>query len=144
MWSSRCLFAVMVSLAEVLGSYGIVPDAVIGHSQGEIAAAYIAGVLLPRRGRQSCGAAQCRAGASVRCRRDGFGAAGRRRAAARGCSSWGDALSIAAINGPTHTIISGETAAVEQFIEACDRDGIQVRPIAVDYASHSAQVEATA
>ena len=39
------LFAVMVSLAEVLGSYGIVPDAVIGHSQGEIAAAYIAGVL---------------------------------------------------------------------------------------------------
>ena len=39
------LFAVMVSLAEVLGGYGIVPDAVIGHSQGEIAAAYIAGAL---------------------------------------------------------------------------------------------------
>ena len=39
------LFTMMVSLAEVLASYGIVPDAVIGHSQGEIAAAYIAGVL---------------------------------------------------------------------------------------------------
>ena len=32
--------------------------------------------------------------------------------------------------------------AVEQFIEACERDGIHIRPIAVDYASHSAQVEA--
>ena len=39
------LFTMMVSLAEVLSHYGIVPDAVIGHSQGEIAAAYIAGVL---------------------------------------------------------------------------------------------------
>ncbi|WP_120313485.1 acyltransferase domain-containing protein, partial [Mycobacterium alsense] len=39
------LFTMAVSLAEVLGHYGIVPDAVIGHSQGEIAAAYIAGVL---------------------------------------------------------------------------------------------------
>src|SRR5208282_3404190 len=39
------LFTMMVSLAEVLRRYGIVPDTVIGHSQGEIAAAYIAGVL---------------------------------------------------------------------------------------------------
>ena len=45
MWSNRCLFAVMVSLADVLPVYGIVPDAVIGHSQGEIAAAYIAGAF---------------------------------------------------------------------------------------------------
>ncbi|OOK67293.1 acyl transferase domain protein [Mycobacterium kansasii] len=39
------LFAVMVSLARTLISYGIEPDAVIGHSQGEIAAAYVAGVF---------------------------------------------------------------------------------------------------
>ena len=39
------LFAVMVSLAEVWRSVGVKPDAVIGHSQGEIAAAYIAGAL---------------------------------------------------------------------------------------------------
>ena len=54
---------------------------------------------------------------------------------------WGEALSIAAINGPSHTIISGDPAALEQFTAACDRDGIHIRPIAVDYASHSAQVE---
>ena len=54
---------------------------------------------------------------------------------------WSEALSIAAINGPSHTIISGDPAALEQFTAACDRDGIHIRPIAVDYASHSAQVE---
>ena len=49
MWSQPVLFAVMVALAETLGGYGIVPDAVIGHSQGEIAAAYVAGVFTWRR-----------------------------------------------------------------------------------------------
>ena len=38
-------------------------------------------------------------------------------------------------------MISGQAGAVEQFVDACERDGIQVPPIAVDYASHSAQVE---
>ena len=54
---------------------------------------------------------------------------------------WGEALSIATINGPSHSIISGTPAALEEFTAACDRDGIQIRPIAVDYASHSAQIE---
>ena len=53
------LFTMMVSLAEVLGGYGIVPDAVIGHSQGEIAAAYIAGVFSLAEAAECCGAAQC-------------------------------------------------------------------------------------
>jgi mycoketide-CoA synthase len=134
------LFTMMVSLAEVLGSYGIVPDAVIGHSQGEIAAAYIAGVLsLP-------------AAAEVVARRsqalsDVCGAGGMASVLLGAdqlhprLQTWGDALSISAINGPSHTIISGDPAALEQFTAACDRDGIHARPIAVDYAAHSAQVE---
>ena len=55
---------------------------------------------------------------------------------------WGEALGIAAVNGPSHTIISGDPAALDEFSAACERDGIQIRPIAVDYASHSAHVEA--
>ncbi|KOX26992.1 hypothetical protein ADK67_15035, partial [Saccharothrix sp. NRRL B-16348] len=39
------LWAVMVSLAELWRSHGVTPDAVVGHSQGEIAAAVVAGAL---------------------------------------------------------------------------------------------------
>jgi polyketide synthase 12 len=134
------LFTMTVSLAEVLSRYGIVPDAVIGHSQGEIAAAYIAGVLsLPEAAEVVARRSQalsdlCGAGgmASVLLGADQLHPR---------LQPWGEALSISAINGPSHTIISGDPAALEQFTAACDRDGIHVRPIAVDYAAHSAQVE---
>jgi acyl transferase domain-containing protein/acyl-CoA synthetase (AMP-forming)/AMP-acid ligase II/acyl carrier protein/NADP-dependent 3-hydroxy acid dehydrogenase YdfG len=134
------LFTMMVSLAEVLSRYGVVPDAVIGHSQGEIAAAYIAGVLsLPeaaevvaRRSQALCDLCGAGGMASVLLGADQLEPR---------LQPWGEALSIAAINGPSHTIISGDPAALEQFAAACDRDGIHVRPIAVDYAAHSAQVE---
>jgi acyl transferase domain-containing protein/NADPH-dependent curcumin reductase CurA/short-subunit dehydrogenase/acyl carrier protein len=135
------LFTMMVSLAEVLGHYGIVPDAVIGHSQGEIAAAYIAGAL------------SLSEAAKIVARRSqalsALGGTGTMASVLLGAAelqprlqSWGEALSIAAVNGPTHTIISGTPAAIEEFIAACERDGVHVRSIAVDYASHSAQVEA--
>ncbi|ORW97158.1 fatty acyl-AMP ligase [Mycobacterium sp. IEC1808] len=135
------LFTMMVSLAEVLGFYGVTPDAVIGHSQGEIAAAYLAGVfslpeaaqIVARRSQalgELCGAG---AMASVLLGAEPLEPL---------LQPWGAALSISAINGPSHTIISGEPSAMEQFSAACERDGIQFRAIAVDYASHCAQVEA--
>ncbi len=134
------LFTMMVSLAAVLSRYGIVPDAVIGHSQGEIAAAYIAGVL-PLAEAARVVALRSQALSDLR------GAGGMASVLLDAeqlqerLQPWGEALSIAAINGPSHTIISGDPAALEEFIAACDRDGIHVRSIAVDYASHSAQVE---
>ena len=80
------LFTMMVSLAEVLSRYGIVPDAVIGHSQGEIAAAYIAGVLsLPEAAEVVALRSQALSALSW-CRRYGVGPAGRRPAAARACN----------------------------------------------------------
>ncbi|WP_158015200.1 type I polyketide synthase [Mycobacterium basiliense] len=134
------LFTMMVSLAEVLAHHGIVPDAVIGHSQGEIAAAYIAGVLpLPEAAKVV--ARRSQALSALR----GSGAMASVLLSVNELQPrlhpWGDALSIATMNGPTHTIISGEPAALEEFTAACDRDGIHIRAIAVDYASHSAQVE---
>ncbi|KZS78216.1 hypothetical protein A4G29_18495 [Mycobacterium kansasii] len=134
------LFTMMVSLAEVLGSYGIVPDAVIGHSQGEIAAAYIAGVL-PLSEAAKVVALRSQALSALR----GTGGMASvlldvEQLLAR-LQPWNEALSIAAINGPSHTIISGDPATLEQFTAACDRDGIHIRQIAVDYASHCAQVE---
>ena len=53
----------------------------------------------------------------------------------------GTALSIAAVNGPAQTIVSGEPAALERVHRGLHPDGIHIRSIAVDYASHCAQVE---
>lgn len=134
------LFTMMVSLAEVLAGYGIIPDAVIGHSQGEIAAAYIAGALsLPE-----AVAVVARRSQALSALRGTGGMASVLLAAEHVeplLRPWGDALSIAAVNGPSHTIVSGDPAALDEFGAACDRDGIHFRLIAVDYASHSAQVE---
>ncbi|OBI52407.1 type I polyketide synthase [Mycobacterium sp. E787] len=134
------LFTMMVSLAEALAGYGVLPDAVIGHSQGEIAAAYIAGVLsLPEAAKVV--ALRSQALSDLR----GTGGMASVLLDAEQLTPrlqpWGAALSIAAINGPSHTIISGDPAALEEFAAACERDGVHIRQIAVDYASHSAQVE---
>ncbi|WP_261864158.1 type I polyketide synthase, partial [Mycobacterium marinum] len=134
------LFAVMIALAETLRGYGIVPDAVIGHSQGEIAAAYIAGALSLA---EAAKVVALRSAALAQL-------AGTGTMASVLLSPedlrpllqpWNTQISIAAINGPAHTIISGDTAAVDQFIGTCEDGGVQIRPIAVDYASHSAHVE---
>ncbi len=134
------LFAVMVALAETLAGYGIVPDAVIGHSQGEIAAAHIAGALslqdaatvVALRGRALARLSGTGAMASV--------LAGAADLAPR-LAPFGQQLSIAAINGPTQTILSGQPAAVARFVADCAREGLQVRSLAVDYASHSPQID---
>ncbi|ORA08992.1 hypothetical protein BST12_28030, partial [Mycobacterium angelicum] len=134
------LFTVMVSLAQTLISYGVTPDAVIGHSQGEIAAAYIAGAL------SLDDAAKVVALRSRALRQlSGAGAMASVLLPAQQVRArlhpWAGTLSIAAINGPTQTIISGDPEAVEQFIAGCQADDIQVRALAVDYASHGAHVE---
>ncbi|MDP7702258.1 non-ribosomal peptide synthetase/type I polyketide synthase [Mycobacterium sp. TY815] len=135
------LFAVMVALAEVLESYGIVPDAVLGHSQGEIAAAYVAGALPLE---QAAQVVALRSRALTRL--SGAGAMASVLLPVEQLRSrlhrWGGAVSIAAVNGPAHAVVSGDVDAVTRFIDACDGDGIQIRRLAVDYASHSAQVEA--
>ncbi|MGC4792478.1 acyltransferase domain-containing protein, partial [Micromonospora sp. DT178] len=55
-------------------------------------------------------------------------------------TGWGEDLSVAAVNGPAQVVVSGTTAACEEFVQAYAQLG--VRRIAVDYASHSVQVQA--
>ncbi|OBK28848.1 hypothetical protein A5634_19600 [Mycobacterium asiaticum] len=134
------LFAIMVSLADLLASYGIIPDAVIGHSQGEIAAAYVAGALSLN---DAAKVAALRSQAiTVLSGSGGMASIVLPAEEVRPrLQRWDGAVSIAAINGPSHTIVSGEPAALDQLTEECERDNIQIRRIAVDYASHCAQVE---
>ena len=54
---------------------------------------------------------------------------------------WGERLGVAAVNGPSSVVVSGEAGALGEFLEACEGDGVWARRVAVDYASHSAAVE---
>ncbi|MFF4324780.1 type I polyketide synthase, partial [Streptomyces sp. NPDC001568] len=136
------LFSVMVSLAEVWRAAGVRPGAVIGHSQGEIAAACVAGILsLEDAARvvalrsQAIGRVLAGLGGMVSVP---LSAVEVRERIAR----WGEArISVAAVNGPSSVVVSGEVEALEELLAACEADGIRARRIAVDYASHSAQVD---
>ncbi|MFJ4851070.1 type I polyketide synthase [Streptomyces sp. NPDC088733] len=136
------LFAVMVSLAEVWKAAGVRPAAVIGHSQGEIAAACVAGILsLEDAARvvalrsQAIGRVLAGLGGMVSVALPA--AQVRERIAA-----WGeDRISVAAVNGPSSVVVSGEVHALDELLASCEADGVRARRIAVDYASHSAQVD---
>ncbi|MFJ6987321.1 MULTISPECIES: SDR family NAD(P)-dependent oxidoreductase [unclassified Streptomyces] len=135
------LFAVMVSLARLWRDFGVVPDAVVGHSQGEIAAAVAAGALSLADGAK---VVALRSRAIVRLAGQGGMvslALPPDRAAAL-LAARGGHLSVAAVNGPSTVVVSGDTDALDDLLAACAADGVRARRIDVDYASHSAQVEA--
>ena len=134
------LFAVMVSLAALWRSWGVEPAAVVGHSQGEIAAACVSGALSLE------DAARVVALRSQVLRRlAGRGgmvsvAASETEVRAR-IESFGERISVAAVNGPSAVVVSGEPGALDELVAACEADGVRAKRVAVDYASHSAQVE---
>ncbi|MFF0001815.1 type I polyketide synthase, partial [Streptomyces avermitilis] len=134
------LFAVMVSLAALWEAHGVRADAVVGHSQGEIAAAYVAGVLsLEDAARvvtlrsQAIRALAGRGGmVSVALSVDEV----RPR-----LERWGGDVGIAAINGPTSTVVSGSAGALDELQAAFEAGNVRTWRIPVDYASHSCHVD---
>ncbi|WP_173390841.1 type I polyketide synthase [Actinomadura litoris] len=131
-------FAVMVALAEVWRSYGVAPDAVVGHSQGEIAAAHVAGALSLE------DAARVVALRSQAIARGPSGRGGMvsvalpvEEAAARLVPG----LEIAAVNGPASVVVAGDPHALDELVAACEAEGVRARRIPVDYASHTSHVE---
>ncbi|MET8544540.1 SDR family NAD(P)-dependent oxidoreductase [Kitasatospora sp. NPDC004799] len=133
------LFAVMVSLAALWRSYGVEPSAVVGHSQGEIAAAAVSGALSLE---DAALVVALRSRAIVEL--SGLGGmvsvplpAEEVRAL---LERW-EGLSVAAVNGPRSVVVSGDAAALDGLMEYCATKEIRARRIAVDYASHSAHVE---
>ncbi|MGV9612820.1 type I polyketide synthase [Nocardia xishanensis] len=135
------LFAVMVSLARMWRAAGVEPDVVIGHSQGEIAAAYVAGGLSLSDAARVV-ALRSRAVADELAGQGGMASIGLGADAVRErLSAYGDRLSLAAVNGPAQSVIAGDVPAMEEFVAACADDGVWARRIPVDYASHSKAVE---
>ncbi|AKN71145.1 hypothetical protein QR97_16165 [Streptomyces sp. PBH53] len=135
------LWAVMVSLAALWRAHGVEPAAVVGHSQGEIAAACVAGALTLEDAALLV-TARARALRALT-GRGGMVSLPLAEAAARETiAPWGERLSVAAVNGPAATVVSGDAAALDELLTRAERDGLRARRIPVDYASHSAHVEA--
>ncbi|MFI5003519.1 MAG: SDR family NAD(P)-dependent oxidoreductase [Solirubrobacterales bacterium] len=135
------LFAVMVSLAALWRACGVRPAAVVGHSQGEIAAAHVAGGL----------SLQDAARVVVLRSRVLLGLVGRGGMAsvAAGVEEvtgwlerWGGRVSVAVVNGPGSVVVSGEPEALEAMLAQCAAEGVRTRAIPEGVgASHSAYVE---
>nr|BCB17033.1 modular polyketide synthase [Streptomyces nobilis] len=134
------LFAVMVSLAAVWQAAGVQPAGVVGHSQGEIAAACVAGALTLRD-----------AARVVALRSQAI-----RELSGKGgmvslvlpqdetealLEAWDGRIEIAAVNGPSQVVVSGDPEALEELVAACAARELRARTIPVDYASHSSYVE---
>jgi acyl transferase domain-containing protein/NADPH:quinone reductase-like Zn-dependent oxidoreductase/NAD(P)-dependent dehydrogenase (short-subunit alcohol dehydrogenase family)/acyl carrier protein len=130
------LFALEYALAAMWQSWGIRPHAVLGHSVGEYVAACVAGAisledaikLIVERARlmQALPAGGMMAAVFA----DETKVAG---AAAR----YPEQVSIAAINGPDHTVISGASEPVLALLQGFAAEGISARRLAVSHAFHS-------
>ena len=135
------LFATMVSLAGLWRSYGVEPAAVAGHSQGEIAAAHVAGALsLEDAARVVALRSQALSELAGKGGMVSIGLGAERVLELIG--PWGESLGLAAENSPQATVVSGAPQALAELLASCEEEGIRAREIAVDYASHSPQVEA--
>ncbi|MCV7195321.1 type I polyketide synthase [Mycobacterium angelicum] len=136
-FAQPALFAIGVALAKVLQGWGIVPDLMIGHSVGEIAAAHVAGVLsladaarlVAARGRLM--SALPAGGAMVAV------AAGEEEVA----PLLVDGADLAAVNAPDAVVISGSEAAVSGIADRFARRGRRVHRLNVSHAFHSSLME---
>jgi phthiocerol/phenolphthiocerol synthesis type-I polyketide synthase C len=134
------LLAIEIALAAIWQSWGVKPDAVLGHSMGEVGAAYIAGALsLEDAMRIICRRSQLMG------RTSGQGAMAvvglpidETQTVLQG---YEESLSVAVSNSPRSTVISGDTEAVDELLAKLQKDEIFCRKIKVDVASHSKQMD---
>ncbi len=134
------LWAVMVSLAALWRSMGVVPSAVVGHSQGEIAAACVAGVLSLEDGARLV-ALRSRVIAEGLAGEGGMVSVATSAERAQELMAGRDGVWIAAVNGPASTVLGGSPDVLAEVRAAAEAEGLRAQAIAVDYASHTPHVE---
>jgi acyl transferase domain-containing protein/acyl carrier protein len=139
-YTQPALFAVEYALAQVWRSWGVEPSFVMGHSLGEYVAACVAGLIGLEDGLRLI-AARARLMQSM--------PEGGRMAAVfapeavvlSAIDAFRDTLSVAAINGPEHFVISGKGADVTAVQERLTAKGIRSQPLVVSHAFHSPLME---
>ncbi|MFB7507064.1 SDR family NAD(P)-dependent oxidoreductase, partial [Streptomyces broussonetiae] len=135
------LWAVMVSLAHTWSAYGVTPAAVIGHSQGEIAAACAVGALSLQDGARVV-ALRSQAIAELLSGSGGMMSVAEGAGAVRArLTAWDGRLSVAAVNGAASTVVSGDPDALDELLGRLREEKVRAKRLPVDYASHSAHVE---
>jgi len=135
------LFAVEVALSELWASWGIVPEAVVGHSMGEVAAACFAGIL----SRHDAAKIICRRSALLT-RVSGAGAMvvvdlpavdAQRLITPETAGK----ISVAVSNSPRSTVLAGDPATLDGIVEVLEKRDVFCRWVRVDVASHSPQMD---
>jgi amino acid adenylation domain-containing protein/non-ribosomal peptide synthase protein (TIGR01720 family) len=128
-------FSFQVALAALWRSWGIAPDAVLGHSLGEVAAACVAGALdLDDAARVVV--ERSRAVAPAR-GHGGMMVAELPPEAAHELIAGHPGLAFAGSNSPGSSLLSGAREALDEALEALSRRGVFARRVRLDYASHS-------
>ena len=134
------LWAMEVALAAALREVGVVPDACVGHSMGEVAAAHVTGSL------------SLDDAAAVICRRSRI----MRRAAGKGAmlavelsvpeavqaiAPYAGSVCVAAENAPRSTVLAGSRTALAEIEDTLSRRDVLCRLVKVEVASHSRDME---
>src|SRR5215831_6109216 len=133
-------FAIQVALAALWESWGIKPDAIVGHSVGEVSAAYLSGSLSLEhairvsfhRSRLQQTTAGAGAMMAVGLPPDDL---------AEWIDSYAGVVSIAAVNGPAATTLAGDPAAMQDLAARLTEKQVFNRPLRVNIAYHSAQMD---
>nr|VFJ72078.1 MAG: Acyl transferase domain-containing protein [Candidatus Kentron sp. FW] len=139
-YTQPALFSLEYALAQLWQSWGVTPDALMGHSVGEYVAACVAGVfdledglkLIAARGRLM--QTLCEPGAML--------ALPVSEAEALDLiAPFSKEISLAAINGPENVVVSGTHESMEKFSASLTERDIKGKPLSVSHAFHSAMME---